>query len=117
MSPFFVAILAYFTMNQKMTTLEVFFMVGSYVGVLLIALSGPADSEEVSPKSYKLACFVLVFVSFGLASVTILTRKLKLMHVSVIQFNYALFCTIIQSFLFLPSIHSKRPSFKYVNPT
>ena len=77
-------------------------MLFAYSAVVLIAFSSQSNEEgTVTPGLYRFACFVQVITAIGVSGVLILSHKLKTLHLTVIQFNYALISTILLGTLFI----------------
>jgi hypothetical protein len=65
---------------------------------------------------YRFACLIQVGVAIGYSLQILYTRQMKALHFTVIQFNYFLISTNVESFLLLPPIHSQRPALIYSDP-
>ena len=77
-------------------------MLFAYSAVVLIAFFSQSNEEgTVTPGLYRFACFVQVITAIGVSGVLILSHKLKTLHFTVIQFNYALISTILFGTLFI----------------
>ena len=106
---FWTGILAYYFLGDKVTKIEIFFMLAVFVGVILISITKHVDDEKpekdgaknvVSSASFTFCVLAVFYTSWSYSAISILTRKLKEVHFSLIMFHYGWFAsTSIFTFL------------------
>ena len=101
--------MGYYVNGDEVSALEVKLMFGAFSGITMLALTkggviGSHDeaieksqTENVSPGQYILAMLILCLNPFFFSSVSVLTRKMKDIHFSLMMFHYGLFATIFCS--------------------
>ena len=91
-APIWTSILQYFINNDKISCYQALCMIGCFTGVVVLALAkSPIFDHETQIEKTSQFYFglMVIFLSAILFSVGgVLTRKMKVVHFSVIQFNY-----------------------------
>ena len=95
MTPFISGILACIWLGEKLSFFQIVCMLLCFIGIAVVTFSNGINSEEDEYSSFKagIALSGIISVIFALAYVT--TRRVRVLHFSVIQFYFDLTSLII----------------------
>jgi drug/metabolite transporter (DMT)-like permease len=120
-APFISSLLAYFTLGDKVTKLEICLMTGCFSGVVALALAkgGYFEGDEadvalktnevvnitISTSQYIFGMSMMLVTACCFSGVTVMTRKMKEIHFSLLMFHYGAFAsTLIGAYLIIEFI-------------
>ena len=101
-SPFFISIASYFILSEKLKKREFIGIIFAFIGVIIIVTNKAEGTSQrkAFDKYYLLGILLtLVYASF-FGTVQVLTRRMREVHFTVIQFYYTLIASCCQ-FIFL----------------
>ena len=106
--PFWSSILGYYVCGDKISRFEVCLMVGCFSGVVALALAkgGVFDFQnetsvqneneiKISTSNYVYGMGSVLITSWMFSSITVITRKIRDLHFTLMMFHYGLFATIL----------------------
>lgn len=118
-APFWAALLGFFFLGEVITSFEIFAMIVSFGGVVLIALSNSAtgssesadtaavDTIDYSSGKQILGCCLIFLTSLCYAFVSIVTRKMQSMHFAVMLFYYSVVAVVASATILLVESYVK----------
>ena len=96
-----IAILVFCWLHERITKFELGAMCFCFGGIILVAMDhqgeegeGEGEEEEDSSSGYLLGIFAALITTLMYAITGVVSRRLKDVHYSVIQFHYALVGTL-----------------------
>ena len=96
MGPLWASILGYCLNGEAVSKFQIMCMIGSFVGVIILSLSKSGEEDNVTSKrNFYVGLIAALLCGFCFSFSTVLTRKLKGLHYSIIQFHYGLISTFI----------------------
>ena len=108
LAPFFAGVIAYMVVGERMTVFEISGMLLSFVGVILIAIAQGRRPLEVENTEFLLfgddvrlagivGCSCMIVLSMANGVLSVLTRMMQSLHVSVMMVYIALISLIIMT--------------------
>lgn len=88
-NPFWITILGYFVLKEKIGIMDFVGLIGSFIGVLIIIFDKEEDKSESKSQVNTAGVIVAIIWSMSVAGVAISTRKLKSLHFSMVVFIYS----------------------------
>lgn len=100
--PFFISILSYFILDEQLKKRELIGIVLAFIGLIIIVLNKAegTDQRKAFDKFYLLGIFFTMVFAFGGGLVQVLTRRMREVHFTKVQFYYTFLACICQ-FIFL----------------
>ena len=93
-NPFCTAILGYFWLGERLSVFEIISMVCAFSGIMVMSMAQSGPSKSLDPK-FVMGVGIALVACVGQSFICVASRKLRTIHYSVIQFNYALTSTIV----------------------
>jgi len=95
LAPFWLFLLAYFVLGEKMGPFQIVALVLCFACVVVMSVAKPVDQEEenkytYTSKSKTIGTFVVLGSSLLYAASSMLTRMIQRVHPSVLMFYYGL---------------------------
>lgn len=103
-APFWCALLGYCVLGDTLTWRELGMMLGCFSGVIVMAMAksgffkdtdGSMDIQNFYTIEYLFGLSMIFCTSWCFSAVTVITRKIKELHFSLLMFHYGLFATIL----------------------
>ena len=122
-NPFIAGIMGYFVNNERMTKVEILLILGCFSGVVVLALAkggvfdGANDEQDIGVGQYLFGLLMIYLTNLGFSGITVMTRKMKDIHFSILLFYYGLIAsTSVALFLTLEYlIQSSNGNYSTVN--
>ena len=124
-TPFWTGILAYHFLGDKVTGREVLLMFGVFFGVVAISVAKCFDhdtaietqsSKSISTGNFALGVASVLWCSWSFSAISIITRKLKEIHFSLMLFHYGWFATsALLGFMIFEFYFTKPQNYKSVD--
>lgn len=101
--PFISAIIGYLVNKEKISKIEILLMTGCFTGVIILALSkgGVFDGDtevprrDISVGQYLFGLLMIYLTNLGFAGITVMTRKMKEIHFSILLFYYGMIASTV----------------------
>ena len=93
-TPFMTAVVQFVWIRASVTKVELFGMIGSYIGILIMGVSTPLTSQSDSD-NYVLGILYTLIAALALSYVSVATNKMKSVHYLVITFYLAVSMEIV----------------------
>lgn len=103
-SPFWCAFLGYLVLGEKLSWKELGLMMGCFSGVIILALAKggffkPGGEnietvENIMHNDFVFGLSAMVFTTWLFSAVTVITRKMRELHFSLLMWHYGFFATL-----------------------